>query len=70
MKIIQLHETDAQRLLWLIQNESTTSPIYNDYWANMADTVTSQLEQQQAGKFFQCAGCLEQQVEPLHDPDR
>jgi len=60
MKIIQLNEHDAQRVLELAQNQAATSKIWNDYWERVAAEIRTCLHHQQNGQFFQCAACVEE----------
>lgn len=61
VKIIQLPAEDAYRLLHLVQKEAVHSCIYNDYWAEMARHIFTDLQAQAGGKFFQCAACTSQE---------
>ena len=57
--VIQLADTDANRLLWLVQNQAAIGPIWQEYWADMANTINQQLDLQRRGGFFQCSACKE-----------
>lgn len=57
--IIQLNSEDASKVLWLIQREAASGPIYETYWEDLAREINSQIKQQQNGGFFQCAACVE-----------
>jgi len=59
MKVIQLNEHDAQRLLELVQNQAATGVIWNEYWERIAHEIRQCLHSQENGTFFQCAACVE-----------
>jgi len=60
MKVIQLNEHDANRVLELVQNQAATSKIWNDYWERVANEIRQCLRNQENGAFFQCAACVEE----------
>lgn len=63
--VIQLPDTDAARLLWLVQNQAAIGPIWQEYWATMANTINQQLDLQRRGGFFQCAACTETEIDKM-----
>jgi len=40
---IELRADDAYRLLWLVQRQSV-SPVYSEYWLNLADHIQANIE--------------------------
>jgi len=55
--ILQLKETDAYRVLSLVQREAANGPVWSEYYETLARQILADLQAQQAGQFFQCAAC-------------
>ena len=65
MIIIDLPESDAHKLLWLVQSTAATAVIYDQYWYDLANTIKACIDRQKDGNFFQCSACSEDDTKIL-----
>jgi len=59
MIVIDLPESDAHKLLWLVQSTAATAVIYDQYWYDLANTIKACIDRQKNADFFQCSACTD-----------